>query len=1191
MRSAQRARSIFVLLVAIGAVLCALALTHSAAPPGAAAETRPAPFPSVPAAACTSSISIVSFAINKSEVAAGESLSASLTAANSSTFTTYTHYYEVVILNDSLAEVTGTKVGTDITIGDKTLFGDPTEVDSSFPLTVPEGTENGAYFVRVNVRTQDGGQICLIDTVGLTVNTPAPEPDPASCDNGNVQIASLSFPSGTRQGNGIMGHIRVRNASEQAWPVEVRLEIQDPDLSTEFRDTWTATLSRTNRELNRYPSWATATSNQLGTYTVHASVRSGGEVCHATFASGTRTYTLLSVETFELTDGNSPPTPALVSPASGSSDDDATPTLEWEDVDDAEGSRVSYALQVSTDSRFRRDIVVSLTGRVSNDYPIRRALSPGRYYWRVKSSDSAGNSNNRWSVGNFRVTAPPVVTNSPPTITAFSPPSTSLTVEEGNTGWEFSATGTDTDNNLSGYAWFLDDQPTTTTGNLSSASGSTEFVRRFSRDFADFEPGTYRVRVTFTDDAGESVSRTWTVTVPGQAPPSEPSMSPTVTAFAPIPSRMGKLRVGRTQLFEAVVTDPDGILSRLEWRVEGITESERPLGSTGVYRSDFTREFPRAGTYRVEVVLFDEERELGSASWIARVGICGGASQGDYFAEPAWFVETSSDSSTGRICVYVRIDEQASDSNLRQLRFILYDHSRISPGIAGSGSVTIAFPRKAWIDYKNIERRIATNFESWRTYTEEAERDAVATEKFINSLLKAIPVVGLVYSGAEILSLGFSEEEQQGPSDEWLSENWNNCTSRITVPWQLGEQGFGFDNVRGIEVIVPVLLKDDDYVSLYSVFSPTNLADYAYFPPDDVDVVFVGDHGAIEIKDVLRTGQEKSPNCLPPWLDAAGEPSTPRIIVSPAVLTVKEGDDDGATYTAQLSAEPDGRISVEIGLGSNTELSVTRSSISFDADDWDDPQPVTVRALHDGDADSDAPVELVHTAYDSDRNELDRENVVVIIEEDDVPGVQPSGPRWLSSSTKVTVRTGSGGGLEVRVLTLDTTSNPSITIDGPGLSDTRRTGSCSLQHRPPGFVAGVTRCWAAVFTLPVNDTGSTRSYTVTADSTDIAEDLVTDVAVSPTPEPDPAPVPQPGATTTVAVATGLAPLGDNLQWVLRFDNATQQWQSHSPAAPSAGTLTELVPGRIYWIGVNADQTAVLGGVSRTLMAGLNQVVW
>ena len=92
-------------MAAIGAVLYALAVTPSAAPPAATAETPPAPFASVPADNCTPSISIVSFAINKSEVAAGDSFSAALTAANSSRFTTYTHYYEVVILDASFAVV------------------------------------------------------------------------------------------------------------------------------------------------------------------------------------------------------------------------------------------------------------------------------------------------------------------------------------------------------------------------------------------------------------------------------------------------------------------------------------------------------------------------------------------------------------------------------------------------------------------------------------------------------------------------------------------------------------------------------------------------------------------------------------------------------------------------------------------------------------------------------------------------------------------------------------------------------------------------------------------------------------------------------------------------------------------------------------------------------------------------------
>ena len=468
-----------------------------------------------------------------------------------------------------------------------------------------------------------------------------------------------------------------------------------------------------------------------------------------------------------------------------------------------------------------------------------------------------------------------------------------------------------------------------------------------------------------------------------------------------------------------------------------------------------------------------------------------------------------------------------------------------------------------------------------------------------------------------------------GHQDDWLSPAWMNCTSQITVPWYAGLQSWisfeedkitAFDTVRGIRVRVPVELSQTDYVSLF-----TNYQTSQFQVPLDPRQLGRSILSLIPVAEDLQRVLDAS------WLDRGpeigifrvntrqetsefrdalgsglGRPdrvhgqvhevkpitvSGPRIVASPSVLTVAEGDRDGVTYNVRLSAEPDDMVSVEIGLGSNTDLPVSRNSISFDTNNWDDPQPVTVRALHDDDAVADAPASLVHTAYDSNRVQLDRKNVVVVIKEDDVPEVQLSGPRWLSSSTEVAPRTGSGGRLEVRVLTLDTTVIPSIAIDGPGMSRTRQAGSCSLQHRPPGYVAGVTRCWDTVFTPPVNDTGSIRTYTVTAESTDIADDLVTDVAVSPTPEPDQAPVAQPGATTTVAVATGLAPLGNNLQWVLRFDNAIQQWQSHSPAAPSAGTLTELVPGQVYWIGVNAGQTVELGGATRTLKAGLNQVVW
>ena len=273
-----------------------------------------------------------------------------------------------------------------------------------------------------------------------------------------------------------------------------------------------------------------------------------------------------------------------------------------------------------------------------------------------------------------------------------------------------------------------------------------------------------------------------------------------------------------------------------------------------------------------------------------------------------------------------------------------------------------------------------------------------------------------------------------------------------------------------------------------------------------------------------------------------------------------------------------------------TDLGITPRILSFDRGNWDDPQTVTVQALHDRGVAADATATLEHTAFDRDRTKLDRENVVIVIEEDYVPEAQPAGPRWLSSFTEFTPQSGSGGRLEVRVLTLDTTSRPGITIDGPGLADTRRAGSCSLERQLPGYVRAVTCCRDAVFNLPVNDNGSTRIYTVTAESTGIAENLVTAVSVSPTPSPETEPSEQ-TASVAEAVVASLTPLGRILKWALHFNNDAQEWLDSNPGSPSAGTLNQLVPGQVSWLGVGQDQTAVLGGASRTLKTGLNQLVW
>ena len=100
-------------------------------------------------------------------------------------------------------------------------------------------------------------------------------------------------------------------------------------------------------------------------------------------------------------------------------------------------------------------------------------------------------------------------TNSPPSITSFSPPYQDLS---GPTGMShsFTASATDPDNNLSSYEWFVNDVsvvslPIPLTGDITQQSPSIQLL----------EPGNHRVKVTFTDSFGLSVSLTWYVVTKG----------------------------------------------------------------------------------------------------------------------------------------------------------------------------------------------------------------------------------------------------------------------------------------------------------------------------------------------------------------------------------------------------------------------------------------------------------------------------------------------------------------------------------------------------------------------------------------------------------------------------------------------------------------------------------------------------
>ena len=452
---------------------------------------------------------------------------------------------------------------------------------------------------------------------------------------------------------------------------------------------------------------------------------------------------------------------------------------------------------------------------------------------------------------------------------------------------------------------------------------------------------------------------------------------------------------------------------------------------------------------------------------------------------------------------------------------------------------------------------------------------------------------------------------------------------------------------------------------------------------------------------------------------AKPDPTQRRIIAGPSALAVSEGS--STTYEVELSAQPTSSVTVRVSGQTGTDLTVSPATLTFTPTNWNRAKEVRVTAGQDDDADADTSVTLLHTPTGGGYTATAAANVTVTINEDDIdedekdeedeeeeeedeeedqteetgpiwlsvmprlefgpsgvnrievrvttlnsrdaPEISIDGPeldrtvtatrcprvlgreeyfrsgsycwqssfavplndsgssreytitarsdeisgaisvtvsvvsittpsRWISSATQVTPQADTGGVLEVRALKAgegNADKSVSFVVSGPELSSTKTGSTCFVSNKPPDWDR-TTTCWTTSFDLPVNDSGSTRTYEITAKSVDVEFDLVTEVTVPPT-------VATTETTTTttaetVAVATGLSPLGSNLNWVLHFDNATQEWQHYDPdGSPSTGSLTELESGRAYWIGVDSDQTVTLGGVPRSLKAGLNQIVW
>jgi hypothetical protein len=142
-----------------------------------------------------------------------------------------------------------------------------------------------------------------------------------------------------------------------------------------------------------------AATDGKGSFTTSFKVPKGKSGDHTIMVTDTAASVATATFSVEKTP---PPTPQLLSPESGASIGlwgNVKVPFDWSAVEDPSG--VAYTLEISQNSDFST-VILRKDNLTQTEYTLsdQEALGRGKYYWRVKAVDGAGNESN-WTSGQF----------------------------------------------------------------------------------------------------------------------------------------------------------------------------------------------------------------------------------------------------------------------------------------------------------------------------------------------------------------------------------------------------------------------------------------------------------------------------------------------------------------------------------------------------------------------------------------------------------------------------------------------------------------------------------------------------------------------------------------------------------------------------------------------------------------------
>ena len=318
-----------------------------------------------------------------------------------------------------------------------------------------------------------------------------------------------------------------------------------------------------------------------------------------------------------------------------------------------------------------------------------------------------------------------------------------------------------------------------------------------------------------------------------------------------------------------------------------------------------------------------------------------------------------------------------------------------------------------------------------------------------------------------------------------------------------------------------------------------------------------------------------------------------RVTISPTELRIVEGE--SASYAVSLGSEPDGTVTVSIGVmppvvaavfppPPTFDVAVSATNLSFSSSNWSVPQTVTVRVAEDDHVSGDIEYRIVHsisggrdvtTATDVVVDDVVVDDVVVLAVENDSPGVTVT-------PTALTVEEGETGTYTV---VLNTDPDPEQT--GLTVTVTPTSNNADVVTFAPAGLNFTSANWNVPQTVTVSaaqdddalDDSATLSHAVsgygavtTADAVTVT---VTEIATVPVPVTV-ATVPGPPRNLTATPGdrqvslSWTGPATDGGSPIIRYDYQVddEQWVS-TGGTETSHVVRDLVNGTTYTFRVRA----------------------